>query len=102
MNFSAEETDEEDATAVMTCLRSDTLRVAGSIRISLAKVRTIPPVAARKIQVRIPVKSQESVYLPIMPQRTVFGVAIVGRVDSDFQHSRLLSNVCKYQSSTNT
>jgi hypothetical protein len=48
-NSSAEDFEEEDATAVTTCLMSWTWRVAGAMRRSLVKVPAMPPVAAGKI-----------------------------------------------------
>ena len=48
MNFSAEDLEEEDATAVTVWTMSWTLRVEGGIRRSLVKVRAMPPVAKRE------------------------------------------------------
>lgn len=52
MNDSAEDFDEEDAAAAMTCLISLTPRVVGSMRRSLVKVRAMPPVAVSSLALR--------------------------------------------------
>ena len=49
MNFSAEDLDEEDATAVTVWTMSWTLRVEGGMRRSLVKVRAMPPVAKKQL-----------------------------------------------------
>src|SRR3954451_21855054 len=53
MNFSAEDLDEEDATAVTVWTMSWTLRVEGGMRRSLVKVRAMPPVAKRQLSQHI-------------------------------------------------
>ena len=83
-NFSAEDLEEEDATAVTACLMSWTSRVEGSIRRSLVKVRAMPPVAVR--QKGQPRASQpravrgKSFIVPIMPQRIVVTFSIYERM----------------------
>ena len=53
MNFSAEDLEEEDATAVTVWTMSWTPRVEGGMRRSLVKVRAMPPVAKRELSQHI-------------------------------------------------
>ena len=53
MNFSAEDLEEEDATAVTVWTMSWTSRVEGGMRRSLVKVRAMPPVAKRELSQHI-------------------------------------------------
>jgi hypothetical protein len=53
MNFSAEDLEEEDATAVTVWIMSWTPRVEGGMRRSLVKVRAMPPVAKSELSQHI-------------------------------------------------
>ena len=78
MNFSAEDLEEEDATAVTVWTMSWTPRVEGGMRRSLVKVRAMPPVARRELSQHIFSRNMGAPrLLPIMPQRIVVGFDIV-------------------------
>jgi hypothetical protein len=81
MNFSAEDLEEEDATAVTVWTMSWTLRVEGGMRRSLVKVRAIPPVAKMELSQHIfEVEYRAPGSLPIMPQRMVVVFDIVSGI----------------------